>query len=76
MIDWIYKINNVIFDLGGVVVDLDRDRAVRALEKLGLSDADDMLGLYGQQEPFFGLETGERSAGEFFDIMRSRMHPE
>lgn len=73
MIDWIYGIENVIFDLGGVVIDLDRDRAVRALEKLGLEDADAMLGLYGQQEPFYGLETGERSSGEFFDIMRSRM---
>ncbi|MCM1491334.1 MAG: HAD family phosphatase [Muribaculum sp.] len=75
MIDWIYNINNVIFDLGGVVVDLDRDKAVRALEKLGLKDADEMLGLYGQQEPFYGLETGERSTAEFFDIMRSRMNP-
>lgn len=75
MIDWIYKINNVIFDLGGVVIDLDRDRAVRALTDLGLTDADEMLGLYGQQEPFYGLETGERPAGEFFDIMRSRMNP-
>lgn len=75
MINWIYNINNVIFDLGGVVVDLDRDKAVRALEKLGLKDADEMLGLYGQQEPFYGLETGERSIAEFFDIMRSHMNP-
>lgn len=73
MIDWIYKIRNVIFDLGGVVIDLDRDRAVRALEKLGLEGANEMLGLYGQQQPFLGLETGETPAGEFFDIMRSRM---
>lgn len=73
MIDWIYNIKNVIFDLGGVVIDLDRDRAVRALGELGLEGADEMLGLYGQKEPFFGLETGERAAGEFFDEMRSRM---
>lgn len=75
MIEWIYNIRNVIFDLGGVVIDLDRDRAVRALEQLGLEGADDMLGLYGQKEPFLGLETGETPAGEFFDIMRSRMKP-
>lgn len=75
MIEWIYNIQNVIFDLGGVVIDLDRDRAVRALEELGLKEADEMLGLYGQKEPFFGLETGERPAGEFFDIMRSKMNP-
>lgn len=75
MIDWIYNIKNVIFDLGGVVIDLDRDRAVKALEDLGLDDADDMLGLYGQKEPFYGLETGERSTGEFFDLIRGRMNP-
>lgn len=75
MIDWIYKIQNVIFDLGGVVIDLDRDRAVKALEELGLEGADEMLGLYGQKEPFLGLETGETPVGEFFDIMRSRMKP-
>ncbi|MDE5996884.1 MAG: HAD family phosphatase [Muribaculaceae bacterium] len=76
MIEWIYKIENVIFDLGGVVIDLDRDRAVKALEQLGLKDANEMLGLYGQKEPFYGLETGERPAGEFFDIMRSKMRSE
>ena len=75
MIEWIYNIRNVIFDLGGVVIDLDRDRAVRALEELGLEGADDMLGLYGQKEPFLGLETGETPTGEFFDIMRSGMKP-
>ena len=75
MNEWINDIKNVIFDLGGVVIDLDRDRAVRALEALGLKGADDMLGLYGQKEPFLGLETGETPSGEFFDIMRSRMKP-
>lgn len=75
MIDWIYKIKNVIFDLGGVVIDLDRDRAVKGLTDLGLRDADDMLGLYGQKEPFLGLETGERSTADFFDLMRQKMHP-
>lgn len=69
------NIKNIIFDLGGVIIDLDRDRAVKALENLGLEDADSMLGLYGQKEPFFDLETGERPADEFFDLLRSRMNP-
>lgn len=69
---WVQGIENVIFDLGGVVIDLDRDRAVRALENLGLTDADDMLGLYRQKEPFLGLETGRVTAGEFFDLLRGK----
>ncbi len=75
MIDWIYNIKNVIFDLGGVIINLDRDRAVAALADLGLENADDLLGLYGQKEPFYGLETGERSTADFFDLLRGQMHP-
>lgn len=73
--NWIYAIKNVVFDLGGVVINLDRDRAVEQLQKLGLEKADEMLGLYGQKEPFYGLETGQRSTAEFFDLMRRDMHP-
>lgn len=72
--NWIYGIKNVVFDLGGVVINLDRDRAVQELKRLGLEKADEMLGLYGQKEPFYGLETGQRSTAEFFDLMRRDMH--
>lgn len=61
---------NIIFDLGGVIIDLDRNRAVEALTRLGLKNADELLGLYRQEEPFLGLETGHIEAGEFFDIIR------
>lgn len=65
-------IKNIIFDLGGVVINLDRNRAVTALQELGLAEADTLLGLYRQEEPFLGLETGRVEAGEFFDLIRSR----
>ncbi|MDE6272076.1 MAG: HAD family phosphatase [Muribaculaceae bacterium] len=68
------KIKNIIFDLGGVVIDLRREDAVEALEKIGLKDADSMLGLYRQEEPFLGLETGRLTAGEFFETIRSMCH--
>lgn len=61
------QIRNIVFDLGGVVIDLDRGEAVRRLEALGLSEADEMLGLYRQQEPFLGLETGRLTAAEWTD---------
>ena len=69
---WVQGIENIVFDLGGVVIDLDRDRAVRALQALGLKDADEMLGRYRQEEPFLGLETGRMTAGEFFDLLREK----
>ena len=66
------KIKNVVFDLGGVVIDLKRERAVEALEALGIKNVDELLGLYRQEGPFLGLETGKVTADEFFDLMRSQ----
>ena len=31
-------IKNIVFDFGGVIVDIDRDKAVQAFIKLGLTD--------------------------------------
>ena len=39
-------IKNIIFDLGGVVIDLDRNKAVDALTRLGLVDSKNLLGEY------------------------------
>lgn len=63
-------IKNVVIDLGGVMIDLDRDRCVRAFEALGLHEADSMLGLYRQEEPFLSIETGRISAARFYDKLR------
>ena len=65
-------IKNIIFDLGGVVIDLERENAVKALEKLGISDASVLLGEYSQKGPFLKLETGEISSAEFYDLLLSQ----
>lgn len=69
-------IKNVVIDLGGVMIDLDRDRCVRAFEKLGISGADSMLGLYKQEEPFLSVETGRISSAEFYDGLRKMTRPD
>lgn len=61
------KIKNIIFDLGGVVIDLDRSHAVHALESLGIKDAETLLGEYEQKGPFLLLETGRLSPAAFYD---------
>ncbi len=68
---WIESIENVVYDLGGVVIDLDRMRAVEGLESLGIKGADEILGQYEQKEPFLSLETGRIKTGPFFDELRS-----
>lgn len=63
-------IKNLLFDLGGVIMDLDRDRCVRAFERLGMKDADDFLGVYGQKGAFLALESGKINADEFHRQVR------
>ncbi len=73
--DKIEGIKNVVFDLGGVIIDLRRENAVEALEALGVADADSMLGLYRQEGPFLGIETGKLTPADFFDRLRGCCRP-
>ncbi|WP_288717165.1 HAD family hydrolase [Duncaniella muris] len=63
-------IKNLLFDLGGVIMDLDRNRCVDAFKGLGMKDPDDFLGLYGQKGDFLALESGEIGADEFHRRIR------
>ena len=58
-------IKNIVFDFGGVIVDISRDKAVQAFIKLGLADADTRLDKYHQTGIFQELEEGKISADEF-----------
>ena len=58
------KIRNVIFDFGGVIVDLSIQATVEAFRQLG-ADTEGFLGRYGQQGLFRELELGEISPDEF-----------
>ena len=37
------QIKNVVFDFGGVIIDIDRDRAVKKFVEIGVKDADNLL---------------------------------
>lgn len=58
-------IDTLLFDLGGVIMDIRRENAVEALKSLGMADADDFLGDYGQKGPFLALERGDMDVEEF-----------
>lgn len=65
-------IKNLLFDLGGVIMDIRREDCVRA-KGLGMVHPEDFLGEYSQKGPFMELEEGKISPGEFRDRLRSIM---
>ena len=58
-------IRTIIFDLGGVVLTLDQQQAVRRFEALGLKDAEARLDAYTQEGIFGDLEGGRITADTF-----------
>ncbi|MCM1291400.1 MAG: HAD family phosphatase [Prevotella sp.] len=69
-----HGIESVVFDLGGVVINLNRDAAVHRLEELGLTTAGKYLDLYCQSGPFLDLETGKITAAQFYDLIRNEIN--
>lgn len=68
------NVKNIIFDLGGVVIDLNRLEAVRRLEALGIPNVGEMLDEYEQRWPFLALETGEMTVAQLMDVLRPMCH--
>ncbi|WP_329904987.1 HAD family phosphatase [Porphyromonas pogonae] len=63
-------IKNIVFDLGGVLIHLNRDESVRRFEALGVKDADEMLDPYLQSGLFLKLEEGSLSGEEFREALK------
>lgn len=63
-------IKNLMFDLGGVIMNIRRENCVEAFKELGMTDADKFLGEYAQAGAFGDIESGKCTAGEFRDEIR------
>lgn len=61
----------LLFDLGGVIMEIDRLRAVDAFASLGMKDADSFFDPYQQHGCFGQLEAGRITPAEF----RSQVRP-
>ena len=59
------QIRNIAFDLGVVVLALSLESAIKAFEKIGVSDARQRLDAFQQKGVFADLESGRISMEEF-----------
>lgn len=64
------KIKNIIFDLGGVVLDIDFTKTKKAFEALGVVDFDAFFSQYHASPLFENLETGKIYPADFYDAFR------
>ena len=59
------KIKNIVFDFGGVIIDIDREKAVRRFKEIGIRDAEFYLDSYKQKGIFLEIEEGVITPQEF-----------
>ena len=64
------NIKNIVFDLGGVLVDLDFKAAINGLQKAGFANVKEQLQTLHQGGIFQKFELGEMSADEFRTAIR------
>lgn len=66
-------VKNLLFDLGGVIMDIRRENCEQAFRELGMADIGDFLGDYGQKGPFAALEEGKITEEEFREEVRKHI---
>lgn len=64
------KIKNIIFDLGGVLIDIDYQKTINAFKNLGVVDFENMYSQTTANTLFEDLETGQINEAEFYDGVR------
>ena len=64
------KIRNIVFDLGGVLVNLDFKAAINGLQKAGFANVKEQLQAFDREGIFQKFELGEMSADEFRSAIR------
>ncbi len=64
-------IKNIVFDFGGVLLDLRPDRCIEEFQRLGIHQITEMLSLAHQHGPLGEMECGQITVAEFCDKMRA-----
>ncbi len=65
------QIKNILFDLGGVLLDIDYNLTTQAFHRLGYPHFEEMYSQYNANLLFEKLETGHVSEGTFYAAMQA-----
>ncbi len=66
------NIKNIVFDLGGVLIDLDFDRALKAFRKAGFENIEEQLQSFNREGVFMQYELGNITSEEFRSAIRKQ----
>jgi len=61
------KIRNIIFDFGGVIINIDYKATIEAFKKLGIDNFDELYSQANQSNLFDDIETGKISPQHFIN---------
>ena len=64
------QISTLIFDFGGVIINLDLPKCIQNLKELGVNDVEKYLSNFGQKEFFLQFEKGQIGIPEFRSEIR------
>ncbi|MCT4615711.1 MAG: HAD family phosphatase [Marinifilaceae bacterium] len=68
------KISNIIFDLGGVLINIDPQATVYQFEKLGLKNVDFFKKNYEKNGIFYDFEEGKLSSDKLYELIKSEIN--
>jgi putative hydrolase of the HAD superfamily len=64
------EIKNIVFDFGGVIVDINRDAAINKFKETGIDNIEEILDPYRQKGLFCKIEDGSISREDFYVEIR------
>ena len=65
------SIKNIIFDLGGVLLDIDYNKTISAFKELGIENFEEMFSQLHSNALFEKLETGHISDRDFYETIKT-----
>lgn len=66
-------IKNIIFDLGGVILNIDFNKTIEAFRKLGISEIEEIYTGYRQSNFFDSYDKGKISDREFIETLKKHL---